>query len=264
MDVAATKDSLVFHAVTAVTVLIFAWGAYEHLAFWLRGNLSRSKQGTPGEKLSYAFGQVGQALGKPSTYGYILSNVVLQRQIMRESLTRWFMHASLLWGLAGLFFIGSLGNMAMDLHLVSFTKDTPWFAVLNDAFGLLVLLGAAVAMVRRYVFGVHQLRSTLDDIVIMAGVGLGVLSGFLLETARLNMEAVPAGAAAYSFAGQWLRQVLPAGWQWTGIHTAVWWFHFVLGAGMVAYLPNSKLFHVLVAPLSVGAFSLRDSHRLRA
>lgn len=264
MDVAVTKDSLVFHAVTAVTVLLFAWGAYEHVSFWFRGNLSRNRRGTAREKLSYTLGQVGRALVRGRTYGYILSNVVLQRQIMRESFTRWFMHASLLWGLAGLFFIGSLGNMAMDLHLVTFTKETPWFAVLNELFGLLVLLGAAVALTRRYIFGVHQLKSTLDDIVVMAGVGIGVVSGFVLEAARLNMDAVPASAAAYSFVAQWLRQALPAGWPWAGIHPAVWWFHFVLGSGMVAYLPNSKLFHVLVAPLSVGAFSLRDAGRQRA
>lgn len=264
MDVGATKDSLFFHAVTVVTVLLFAWGVYEHVSFWFRGNLSRNRKGTFGQKVSLALGQTARALGSAATYRHILFNVILQRQIMKESFGRWFMHAAMIWGLAGLFFIGSLGDMAVDLHLASFQKDTPWFAVLNDIFGVLVLLGAAVALARRYIFGVHHLKSTLDDIVIMAGVGLGVISGLLLETARLNMDAVPAAVGAYSFAGQWLRGVLPSAWPWTGIHTAVWWVHFLLGSAMVAYLPNSKLFHVLVAPLSVGAFSLRDRERLRA
>ena len=264
MDLALTKDNLVFHAVTALVVLVFSWGVFEHVSFWFSGNLNRGTRGTGAEKWSFALGQVGRALGRGSTYCYLLSNVVLQRQIMKESFTRWFMHASLLWGLAGLFFIGSLGNMGVDLHLITFTKDTPWFAVLNELFGLLVLLGAATALARRYIFGVHQLRTTLDDIVVMAGVGLGVLSGFFLESARLNLDAVPVGVASYSFVAQWLRQAVPASWSWANIQPAVWWFHFVLGSGMVAYLPHSKLFHMLVAPLSVGAFSLRDPQRQRA
>ncbi|MDP2727302.1 MAG: respiratory nitrate reductase subunit gamma, partial [Dehalococcoidia bacterium] len=213
---------------------------------------------------SYVLGQIGRALVRGPTYGYILSNVVLQRQMLKESFTRWFMHISLMWGLAGLFLIGSLGNMAMDLHLVPFGKDTPWFTVLNELFGLLVLLGAAVALSRRYIFGVHQLKSTLDDIIIMAGVGIGVISGYFLEVARLDLENVSAGVAGYSFVAQWSRQWLPAQWPWGSIQPTVWWFHFLLGSGLGAYLPHSKLFHVLVSPLSVIAFSLRDAGRLRA
>lgn len=259
-----TKDSLVFHAVTVLTALLFAWGVYEHVAFWFQGNLGPGVRGSSGEKRSHALREVGRALSKRSTYGHLLSNVVLQRQVLEESFGRWFMHVSLMWGLLGLFFVGSVANMAMDLHLVPFDKDTPWFAVANEVFGLLVLLGALVALARRYVLGVHQLRSTLDDIVIMAGVGLGVLSGFLLEVARLNMEGVGAGAAAYSFVAQWGRQWLSAAWPWAGIHTVVWWFHFLAGSAMVAYLPHSKLFHPLVAPLSVGAYSLRETGHQRA
>lgn len=253
-----TKDSLVFHVVTALTVLLFSWGIYEHVAFWLQGNLRPGVKGTAGEKLSYVLGQVGQALGRSSTYRHVLSDAILLRQVLRESFSRWFMHFSMMWGLVGLFLIGSLGNMAMDLHLVSFTKDTPWFAAVNEVFGLMVLLGAAVAMTRRYIFGVHQLKSTLDDVVIMAGVGIGVLSGFFLEAARLNVEGVSAGVAAYSFVGQWGRQWLSAGWPWANIYPTVWWLHFLLGSGLGAYLPHSKLFHPLVTPLSVAAYSLRE------
>ena len=259
-----TKDSLVFHAVTALTVVLFTWGVYEHVAFWLQGNLRPGARGTPREKLSHILRETRRALGRGSTYGHILSNAILQRQVLRESFTRWFMHASMMWGLVGLFFIGSVGNMAVDLHLVSFEKDTPWFAVANEVFGLLVLLGAAVALTRRYVFGVHQLKSTLDDVVIMAGVGLGVLSGFLLEVARLNMEVVSTNVAAYSFVAQWSRQWLPAGWDWSSIHPVIWWLHFLLGSGLGAYLPHSKLFHPLVTPISVAAYSLREAeHEVR-
>lgn len=259
-----TKDSLVFHAVTALTILLFSWGVYEHVAFWLQGNLRRGEGGTAGQKLSYILRHVGRALARGSTYGHILSDAVLQRQILRESFSRWFMHGSMMWGLLGLFFIGSLSNMAIDLHLVSFTKDTPWFAVANEVFGLMVLSGAAVALTRRYVFGVHQLKSTLDDVVIMAGVGIGVLSGFFLEAARLNIEEVGAGVGAYSFVAQWCRQLLPSGWAWASIHPSVWWFHFLVGSGLGAYLPHSKLFHPLVTPLSVAAYSLREAGHQRA
>lgn len=259
-----TKDSIIFHIVTALTVLLFSWGVYEHLAFWLSGNLSPGVKGSLGEKLSYILSQVRRSLGRGPTYRYILDNVILQKQVLRESFTRWLMHTAMMWGLLGLFFIGSVGNMAIDLHLVSFNKDTPWFAVANEVFGLMAILGASMAMARRYVFGVHQLKSTPDDIFIMAGVGLGVLSGFFLETARLNVEGVSAEVAAYSFAGQWIRQLLPVGWPWENIYPAVWWFHFLLGSAMGAYLPHSKLFHPLVSPISVVAFSLREAEHQRA
>lgn len=258
------KDSLVFHAVTAVTVLLFLWGLYEHIAFWFRGNMRPKVPGSTGQKLSYILRQTGRVLSTGASYSYILSNVILQRQTLRESLTRWYMHMSLMWGLIGLFFIGSLSNMAMDLHLVSFTKDTPWFAVLNDVFGLLVLLGAIVALARRHIFGVHQLRSTLDDIVIMAGVGFGVLSGYFVEASRMNLEGVSAAAGAYSFVGQGVRNLLPAAWPWSGIYASVWWAHFLAGSAIGAYLPHSKLFHMIISPLSVVASSLREAEKQRA
>jgi nitrate reductase gamma subunit len=257
-----TKDSLLFHAVTAATILLFAWGLYEHLTFWFSGNLRRGVRGSTGEKLSFALRMVGRALTRGDTYRCLAVEVLLQRQVLRESFSRWAMHVGLMWGLAGLFFIGSLGNMATDLHLLSPSKDAPWFAAANEVFGLMVLGGAAVALTRRYVLKLTQLKNTLDEVIIMGGIGLGVLSGYGLELARFNLEGVAAASAAYSFVAQWARQWLPLEWPWATIHPGIWWFHFLTGSALAAYLPHSKLFHVIVSPLSVIAHSLRaEEHR---
>lgn len=251
-----TKDTVLFHALTAVTMIVFAWGVYEHVAFWFKGRIEGREGASAGEKVSYVWGLVGKALSMGETYKTLLLSVILQWQVLRENWVRWLMHVSLMWGFAGLFFIGSLGNMAMDLHLVNFTKDTLWFAVVNDLFGVLLLVGAVVAVARRYIQRLPQLKSNLDDVIVMSSMGVLVFSGFGLEIARLNMEGVPETWARYSFIAQWGRQFLPAYLDWARLHLGVWWFHMALGFALVMYIPHSKLFHLFVSPLSLLAYSL--------
>jgi nitrate reductase gamma subunit len=76
-----------------------------------------------------------------------------------------------------------------------------------------------------------------------------MIVGFVLEAMRISMAGSPQGAA-YAFVGFGLSRFF-AGVELTASYGTVWYLHAFLTAGFVAYLPFSRMFHLLMAPLSL-------------
>ena len=232
-----------FYIVAAVAGAIFLLGVGTHLAFWLSG-------APPGQRWQRLRGFLWFALS-PRGLGLLFSQGLAQAHLFRESRLRWAMSVALAWGAMELFFVGSLGNSLQEYGLFSLSKDEPWFALLNDIGGAMLLLGVALAAIRRYVVRERHLPFAWDDGVILGWLAVAALSGFLAEAGRLLAQGVPAGAANYSFIGNLLARGLgPLGL--TGVaEPYLWWVHAGVSLGLLAYLPYSKLFHIFVGPLSL-------------
>ena len=82
------------------------------------------------------------------------------------------------------------------------------------------------------------------------------ISGFLLEALRLAMSANT--GTSYAFVGYLLSQMLPSAADMTLIHSYLWYAHFILMAGLVAYLPFSRLKHMLLGPISLAIQSVHE------
>lgn len=240
-----------FHGLSALALIIFAWGAFERVSFWLRPEL----RGNPGG--ISALGGLSLAahgairLLRPSTLRCLFWNGLVQRQLWRESRQRWLMHFSLSWSFAGLFVIGSGGNFLIDLG-VPLAKDDHWFAATNDFLGLALLLGVAIALQRRFISPKPHIRTVFEDTVILILLGFLALGGFLVEAARYLKEGTPADAAAYAFVGYPISRALEAlGSDWASAYDALWRLHASSGLALVAYLPYSKLFHMFASPATI-------------
>ena len=75
-----------------------------------------------------------------------------QRKVLNQRFTyASVMHFCLGWGFIELFFATTVDFFVTRGWFVSFlpTKDTPWFAALNDFGGLLLLIGILMALFRR-------------------------------------------------------------------------------------------------------------------
>jgi nitrate reductase gamma subunit len=162
------------------------------------------------------------------------------------------MHLGLFGGFLALFFVGSLGDWLTDRGLWAVRKDTPWFALINELSGLLLLAGGGGTLVRRYALPqeVRMARGWKDSLPTVWLAAL-VATGYLAEGARLAAGGSPVGRG-FSFLGG----ATAALWQAVGLTSAasfqaVWWLHAILGLGFVAYLPYSPVFHLFTAPLSV-------------
>lgn len=241
-----------FYIVAAVAGAIFLLGVATHLTFWLSGVPPGQRGQRLRSFLRFAF--------SPRGLGVLFSQGLVQGHLFRESRLRWAMSVALAWGALELFFVGSLGNSLQEYGLFSLSKDEAWFAVLNDIGGGLLLLGLALAAIRRYVVREPHLPFAWDDGVILAWLAVAVLGGFLAEAGRLLAQGVPAGAASYSFMGNLLARGLgPLGL--TGAaEPYLWWAHAGVSLGLLAYLPYSKLFHIFLGPLSL---LVRGQHPVR-
>lgn len=240
-----------FHGLSALALLIFSWGTFERVRFWLRPELAGNPGGIRWRRAASLAVRGARRLRQLSTLRALFWNGLVQRQLWRESRQRWLMHLSLSWSFAGLFLIGSGGNLLIDLG-VPLAKDDHWFATTNDFLGLTLLLGVAIALQRRFLSPRPYVRTVLEDTAILSLLAFLALSGFLVEAARYLKEGTPDGVAAYAFLGYPLSQALePLDANWARAYDALWWLHGSFGLGLVAYLPYSKLFHMFASPATI-------------
>jgi nitrate reductase gamma subunit len=134
-------------------------------------------------------------------------------------------------------------------------KSAPAIALLYDGLGALVILGAVMAVVRRYVIRDEQLITGGQDTVAIALLGAIFLIGFVVEGARILTTDLRPGLAAFSFIGyavSWALSLIPV--SWGVVYGWLWYVHAGLVAALIAYLPFSKFIHVLIGPF-VAAFN---------
>ena len=180
---------------------------------------------------------------------------ICQRRLWRKSPARWLIHALIFlpmaarmaWALVAL----ALGRWdpAGSLTQAMLYKNAPVTALFFDLTGALVLAGVAMAVIRRLLRSKKPLpglpRPDYAAMGLLAGV---VLSGFITEAARMAMTGAGAGMP-YAFLGAGLSGLFSAG---TGLQEAygyIWYAHAICYAAFVAYLPFSRMRHILLAPL---------------
>ncbi len=245
-----------------VVLVVFAAGLIGNVSFWLRGSTGPGQTVTTGEKIRAILRGVGAVL-RPHVLGRALLDSLLQPRLLSLSPLRWLMHFGMFWGIIVLFFVGSVGLMLAERGLVPVAKDTPWFALLNEFAGLMVIFGAAAAMYRRVVLKEKQLRTATDDVALMVLLGFIVLSGYALEVVRLAAQQVSPAAGWYSFAGYALAKVMPSSLSSDNAYQVAWWCHAGAGMAFVAYIPYSKLFHMFASPLAIAVNAAIADERLR-
>ena len=240
----------IFHALAALSLLVFLAGVAGRVRFWLGGSPGPTDHRNRRSK-ALALSRRGLSILRPQTLRVVLWDGFLLRRLWRASRLRWSIHFSIAWSFAGLFAIGSLGDMASGLG-VPLEKDDAWFAALNDGFGLALLAGVTLALVRRYALPQPHTRSLFDDAVVLALLALLAGGGFLVEAGRYLKEGAAAPAGHYAFLGYALsRAAKPLGWDWAAAYDWLWWSHSLLALGFVAYLPYSRLLHMFASPAAI-------------
>ena len=156
---------------------------------------------------------------------------------------------------------------------VAIEEDTPFkilhgpyylfFSLYGDLFGV---VGCGMAFWRRYVVR-RPARITWDkrfqDDLILLGLALILLTGFILEGARIGVTELSEHPewAPWSFGGYALAKAFTAaglgGAQLLAVHTVTWWFHLILAIGWLALIAFTKLGHLFYAP--VNAYLRRTS-----
>jgi Fe-S oxidoreductase/nitrate reductase gamma subunit len=181
----------------------------------------------------------------------VLSYAIGHKRILAEPLPGLF-HLCIFWGFALLLFATIIVGLQADFNLPVFQGSLYLFIKLTgNFFGLLTLAGVLLAAWRRYVFRPQQVENHPEDAVILILIFFLLISGFLLE--GLRMAARPDPWATWTIVGPWLSKILAEVDVSTllVLHRFVWWFHLTFAMVFIGYFPYSKLFHIILGPLSI-------------
>jgi len=199
----------------------------------------------------------------------LILDVLLQRRLYRQSGRRWMIHSLIFyafvfrfsWGIVAL--IGSLWKPEWSSVWVMLDKNHPITAFAFDLTGIMVILGVILAFVR----GWRKKPGQTAALPRQDGVALGLIAGivvigFILEGMRIAMTGRPSGST-YAFVGYWISTLFLDPPALTGIYGYIWYLHAIFTGAFVAYIPFSRLLHIILAPLVLvfNGIPAREGHK---
>jgi Fe-S oxidoreductase/nitrate reductase gamma subunit len=245
------------YTLAAITLGVLGWGIYKHVRRILNGQPVTFP--TPAQA-----GRLGRALLT------VLSN----RTVLNRHKLGGGMHLLIMWGFIVLFIGTTIVGIEYDLfHKIMGMEHfmlQGWFFLgfefITDLFGVLLVGGLVIALIRRYVLNRRQLkRQSVDWILPVLLLLIGV-TGFVVEGFRLA-----ANAADLGYAPGWS----PVGALFSGLingagtdsleiaHVIFWWIHVLLALAAIAVLPFvPKAMHLVAAGANIFFEDLRSKGRL--
>ena len=184
----------------------------------------------------------------------MVKDVLFITRLYRLSPSRWFVHAMIYYPILirlvlGLVTLGlSLMLPETDLTGALLDKNHPLRALFFDLTGLMIMAGAAAALLR-----FDEDRETIPNLpspgrAMTMLLGLIVLVGFILEGLRIAMTGWPVGSH-YAFIGYGISLLLKGMTGLTSIYGYVWYMHAILTGIFVAMIPFTRMIHIITAPV---------------
>ena len=213
---------------------VFAWGAWQRLKVYRLGRPLQRCDDMP-RRVAEAFSQV---MG--------------QVRVMRVK-GAGTAHGLFFWGFF-LLFVGTClvvlqADFTDPLFGIKFLKGRFYlfFSLILDIAGAVAVVMLAGLLVRRYLVKPEGLETRREDAVIHALLMVILLTGFVIEGARMAATELGSSLAWWSPVGLLFAKAL-SGLGEAGLrtlHAGLWWLHLLLALGFVAILPFTKLRHIL-------------------
>lgn len=182
----------------------------------------------------------------------MLANIILQKKVTR---VRWvgLFHGLFFWGFF-LLFIGTALIVAQAdftdlLFDYVFLKGGYYkiFSITLDLAGLVCLVMLAALFIRRYVSRPEGLETKKDDAIMHALLFLILLTGFVIEGARMAVTEMGTAVSGWSPVGLVFANAMTGLGEGglRALHKVTWWFHLVLVIGFIGLIPFTKFRHIL-------------------
>jgi len=233
---------IILFALTAVAMAIMGYGIYRRWLMW-------KAMGKPEMRLDNMNERVKT----------VLREIFLQEKVLKDRFPG-IMHALIFFGffvlIFGAAFDAGQHHVTEPLFSWTFLKGNFYlgFSFLMDLFGLAVLAGVIIALDRRFVTKPDRLgykgevENTPDDVIVLLLIGSIIITGFIVEALRIHVTNPP--WEYWSFAGWLLSRTFMGVDHDTAktLHQVFWWTHAILGLGFIAYIPYSRLMHIITTP----------------
>jgi nitrate reductase gamma subunit len=142
-------------------------------------------------------------------------------------------------------------------------KNHPVTAFLFDVTGIMVILGAVLAFIRGFLRKSEKLPGLPgQDRMALSLIGGIVVIGFILEGLRIAMTGSPAGAC-YAFIGYAVSTLFSDSAGLTQSYGYIWYIHAILTGIFIAYLPFSRMFHIIMGPIVLAMNAVSEHEHIR-
>ena len=178
-----------FTASLYIALAIFVLGLIYKISNWFR-----YKVGAEAEGISFTRRILAAIKGIVSTIFSLkvfvllkvfFLDVLFQVRTLRESKLRWVMHIALFWGFMLLFLWHGLAPIFTLTLFPDYSATVNPFFFMRNLFGLLVIIGLAIAAYRRIVLKLPRLKTNAMDRYVMMIIAVIMISGYLLEGAKI-------------------------------------------------------------------------------
>ena len=206
--------------------------------------------------------QLGKPINRTDDLGQrIIDAIALvlgQAKVIR---VRWpgLAHGAFFWSFVVLFIGTALIVLQADftdlLFGIKFLKGTFYkiFSVSLDLAGLVALLGMGALFVRRYLLQSDALESTWNDAFMHGLLFLILLTGFVIEGARMAVTELGSPLSYWSPVGLVFAKAM-SGMGESGLqslHVSTWWFHLLLVMVFIVSIPFTKFRHIATITLNM-------------
>ena len=253
-----------FLVTIVLCIAVFFLGTLYNVLIWMSG---KGLVGTPEGRLLRLIPRAARfILGRRfrKATAVFAKDALYLSKLKDRSPTRWAMHLLILGGFVATFVLDLIVTFSLDLAKWQPMIDEDGWAKLwirdfaFDLAGALMLVGLLIAAGRRFVFRQKMVRTELPDAVSILFLLAVVLGGFVLEGMGIA-GAIPdhESNGVYSFLGYAFSLAMPesAG----EYYDIVWLVHGVMSALLIAYIPFSKLFHMIATPIAIEADKMLPS-----
>jgi len=182
---------------------------------------------------------------------FMLKSMALQSKVLKVR-GPGVAHALFFWGFLLLFIGTGLVVLQADftdlLFGIKFLKGTFYllFSLVLDLAGLVAMAMLFGLLIRRYIVRPEGLESTKDD-AIMHGLLFAILiSGFVIEGARMAVTELGTPLALWSPVGLLIAKGLAGLGEESlrSLHLLIWWFHLLLVMAFISLIPFTKFRHI--------------------
>lgn len=256
--------------ITILALIISLAGVIGIVAYWSSGSVAPYPKAGSIWKLGWVLRNSARYLFSSKILSIaraLFWDVLLQRRLYRLSKRRWMIHSLIfwpfvirfVWGIIGL--IGSLWKPEWATVWIMLDKNAPIAAFLFDLTGIMLMLGVGFSWIRGAFSEPRPPGLPRKDYLALALIEGIVGVGFILEGMRIAMTGSPPGSE-FAFLGHALSRLFTGSSWLTDLYGYIWYVHAVLTGMFIAYVPFSRLFHIITAPI-VLAMNATDENGMR-
>lgn len=255
--------------VSMITLAVFAFGILCFMSLWFSGSFAGEAGTGFFHNMIKAFNFSLKTLFS-ARLGKILPliwyDVLLQRKLYMRSPKRWFIHALIfwpfvirfVWGVIGLIFTNWIESSSLGWMLID--KNHAVSAFVFDLTGICLITGIIMAFFRGSEADKTRNKGLpQQDKLALILIGSIVLVGFILEGMRMAMTGAQ-DPACWAIIGYLLSKLFVGMEGLTEIYGYIWYLHAILSGLFVAYLPFSKMMHIIMSPIVLAMNAAKDEH----